>query len=168
MFVDDGMGVSADDLLFTRDGQPVMGGDGSQQRRAQLHFEAARAVLVRFGWGSEESKEQPPCESLVALGVEISLITGRMRISDDKRRRYGDAAAAAADQRDIPQAQLQRLLGRLQFAAQCYPRGRQQLHATWRLFRAGTRRRDAGGRACVAGGSARAALVGGRASTARA
>ena len=142
MFVDDGMAASADDLLFATSGAPVYGADGEQLRRAQAHFEAARAVLVRFGWGSEESKEQPPRERLVALGVEISLITGRMRISDDKRRRYGSAAAEVAAQRDVDYAVLRRLLGRLQFAAQCYPRGRQQLHATWRLFRAGTRRHD--------------------------
>ena len=37
--------------------------------------------------------------------------------------------------RFVSQAELQRLLGRLQFAVQCYPVGRQQLHATWRLAR---------------------------------
>lgn len=37
---------------------------------------------------------------------------------------------------------MDRLVGRLQFAAQCYPIGRQYLHALWRCARVRSRRRD--------------------------
>ena len=50
MYIDDVMGVSADDSLVDREGRPALDGAGIQRRRAQAHFEAARGVLERFGW----------------------------------------------------------------------------------------------------------------------
>ena len=56
------MGCSADDLLYGVQGEPVMGSDGVQLRRAQRHFELARDVLAHYGWRSAPSKELPPSE----------------------------------------------------------------------------------------------------------
>jgi hypothetical protein len=142
MYVDDGSGASADDLLFTADGSPVLAADGSHMRRAQAHFEAALRVIVRLGFESEESKAQPPSTILVCLGIEIDLLSWRIRLTDHKRRRYSAAAADAAASSALTPAAFDRLVGRLQFAAQCYPIGRQHLHALWRVARVASRRRD--------------------------
>ena len=136
MYIDDQMGSSADDLLFDVDGAPVLRADGQQMRRAQAHFEAARQVLERFGWRSAPAKEQSPALEVESLGVEISLVDGRLRLSEAKRLRYSAqaeavAAAAACSTEDFAQ-----LLGRLQFAVQCYPIGQQHVRAAWRASRA--------------------------------
>ena len=57
-YIDDGSHVSIDDLIFDASGAPVCR-DGVQLRRAQLHFEAYISTLERFGFKSEERKEQP-------------------------------------------------------------------------------------------------------------
>ena len=89
MYIDDVAAVSADDLLFTADGTPVMRDDGVQMRRAQAHFDVAREVLERYGWRSAPSKEQPPSMLLEVLGVEIDLRRDELRLSPAKRDRYG-------------------------------------------------------------------------------
>jgi hypothetical protein len=135
MYVDDAMAASADDLLWRLDGCPALGGDGLQLRRAMAHFEAARAVLVRFGWGSEQSKERPPAEVLEALGAELHLVEERLRLSRPKRRRYAVHARAVAAELRCDRRDYMRVLGRLTSAVQCYPIGRQHLHAAWRVAR---------------------------------
>ena len=143
MYIDDAMGGSADDLVFDGVGAPVYGAGGEQRRRAQMHFEIARRALESFGWSSALSKEQPPATAVEALGVVITLDDGgRVRLSDAKRDRYGKAAAAAAAAGTVSGAEILKLVGRLQFAAQMYPVGRQHLHALWRAARVSSRRRD--------------------------
>jgi hypothetical protein len=135
MYVDDAMAASADDLLWQPDGSPTLGGDGRQLRRATAHFEAARAVLIRFGWGSEQSKERPPAEVLEALGAELHLVEERLRLSQPKRRRYAEHARSVAAELRCERRDYRRVLGRLTSAVQCYPIGRQHLHAAWRVAR---------------------------------
>jgi len=135
MYVDDAMAASADDLLWQLDGSPALSGDGLQLRRATAHFEAARAVLVRFGWGSEQSKERPPAEVLEALGAELHLVEERLRLAWPKRRRYAEHARAVAAELRCERCDYMRVLGRLTSAVQCYPIGRQHLHAAWRVAR---------------------------------
>ena len=147
IFVDDAGAASADDLLFDIDGLPVVGADGEQRRRAGAHFEVARAVLEQLGWGSAAAKEVEPATWLVFLGVEIDLDGDRVRLSADKRTRYSAQAEQAAGRSACELAEYTQLLGRLQFAAQCYPLGRQMLHAAARVARAGFRLR--GGRVRV-------------------
>jgi hypothetical protein len=142
MYVDDAMGASADDPLWIPSGFPALDADGVQRRRAQAHFEAARGVLVHFGWGSEASKEQPPTEVLVALGAELHLGEERLRLSWPKRRRYAEHARAVAAELRCDRRDYLRVLGRLQSAVQCYPIGRQHLHAAWRVARARFRLAD--------------------------
>ena len=144
MYIDDSEGASADDLLFDLVGQPVMGADGRQLRWAQAHFDAARAVLERYGWRSAPGKEQPPSATVEALGVEVDVDAWRLRLTQAKRERYAAQAriiCAFADQ-PCERVVFEQLLGRLQFAAQCFPVGRQHMHACWRLARAQFRLRD--------------------------
>ena len=47
--------------------------------RGLAHFDVARAVLREFGWSSAESKEQPPSESVDALGVTVFALIGFCR-----------------------------------------------------------------------------------------
>ena len=135
MYIDDGMGGSADDLLYDSAGCAVVV-DGGHQRRASAHYDIARAVVARYGWQSAPGKEQPPALVVDALGVQVSLVDDRLRLSGQKRDRYSLHAAQVADMRTCSFAEYEQLLGRLQFAAQCYPLGRQRLHAAQRLARA--------------------------------
>ena len=59
-----------------------------------------------------------------------------MRVTDQKRAKYSARAAAVAEMRSCPREQMVALLSRLQFAASCFPIGRQWLHAPWRAVRA--------------------------------
>ena len=136
MYIDDNEGVSADDLLFDTCGNPVMR-DGVHQRRAAAHFELARAVIERYGWRSAPSKEHPPCDALEALGVEVDLANWRMRLGSGKADRYRQRVRSLLDthHRSCHARDFLQLLGRLQFAAACFPAGRQRLHACWRALR---------------------------------
>ena len=143
LYIDDGFAGSASDLVFDGSGQPVCGADGRQVRRDTVHFDLARGVLAEFGWESAPSKEQPPGEELETLGVLVSLTGGgRVRLSAAKRSRYSARAEKALLAGELSHADAQALVGRLQFAAQVYPVGRQRLHAAWRLVNATSRRRD--------------------------
>lgn len=136
MYVDDGLGGSADDLLYELSGAAVCDGGGEQQRRAAAHFDVARAVLQRFGWESAPSKEVPPCTELTALGVDVSLADGRLRLERRKRLRYVAAIDATLEARRVSFKAFRELLGRLEFAAGCFPPARQYMHALWRAARA--------------------------------
>ena len=58
-----------------------------------------------------------------------------MRLDDSKRRLYLKRVRDALKMRSMPRRDYLRLLGRLQFASMCLPRGRQWLHAAWRAAR---------------------------------
>ena len=139
MYVDDGIGGSVDDDLFDPEGQPVLDSDGRHRSRAELHFDVLIATWARYGFASAPAKEQHPRLLLLALGVELDLVQQRMRLSSDKRARYaafvGQLLAARVAKRD----EYRTLMGRLTFAAQCYPLGRQWLHVPWRAARAAFR-----------------------------
>ena len=138
MYIDDGMGGSADDLLYGLDGEPLVH-DGVHVRRAQRHFEIACECMAEYGWRSKASKEQPPSMVVEALGVQLSLVDGRLRLSAAKRARYAAQARLIAHGRTCARDDYEQMLGRLQFAAQCYPLGRQYTHAAWRVARAAFR-----------------------------
>ena len=140
-YIDDGAGGSISDLIFESDGTPLLR-DGVQVRRAQLHFEAIRATLVRFGLVSAPRKEQPPSQQLTTLGVHLDLTSRRMRVTEDKRVRYASKVDELLQSTTCKREHLIALLGRLQFAASCYPLGRQWLHAPWRAARAQYRLAD--------------------------
>ena len=155
MYVDDGIGSSADDLVFDMSGQAVLGADGVQRRRADCHFEAARAAVERYGWVSAPGKEQRPARSVVALGVHVDLPTSSMRLSADKCERYGTHVQQVLASPTCGRASYERLIGRLQFAAQCFPYGRQHMHACWRVMRSSFR---LSGDAVMVSGAARREL----------
>jgi hypothetical protein len=133
MYIDDAGLVSIDDAVFDRSGAPVMR-NGVQLTRAWAHFEILKTSLAEMGL--ETTKEQPPSSVLTLLGVEINLDTRRMRVSDDKRVKYAERASAVAALTVVGRDEFLGLLGRLNFAATFYPRGRQWLHAPWRAVRA--------------------------------
>jgi len=135
MYVDDATAVGADDLLFDVHGTPLVE-DGVHLRRQTLHFRAARDAFASLGWRSKPSKEQPPRERIEVLGVIVDMRGRRVWLADAKRQRYAARAREAAEQRHLTVADLRALVGRLQFAAQCYPVGRQYLHAAHRVMRA--------------------------------
>jgi hypothetical protein len=141
MYIDDQSTVSLDDALWGIDGAPLMH-DGVHATRADAHFEAVRRVLARFGHESEPSKEQSPREVVDLLGVELNLREGRMRLSERKRDSYWKQVDAALRGRTCERDAFESLLGKLTFAASCYPRGRQWLHAPWRAMRARFRTAD--------------------------
>ena len=139
MYVDDASTMSIDDLLFDQRGTPLMS-DGVHVRRADAHFAAVRATFERFGLST--AKEQLPCTSVVLLGIQIDLESGRLTLSDEKRAKYALRAEAMAVRSTCPRVEYLELMGRLTFAATCYPRGRQWLHAPWRAARARYRTAD--------------------------
>ena len=143
MYIDDQSTVSMDDALHDADGAPVLR-DGVPQTRAWAHFEAVKRVLTRFGHESEPRKEQSPRTAAELLGVELNLTDERMRLASGKRSSYAALARAAANARVCPREDFESLMGKLTFAATCYPRGRQWLHAPWRAARAAFRTRDGG------------------------
>ena len=139
MYIDDGSHVSIDDLLFTSEGEPVVV-EGVHVRRADAHFAAFQATMARFGL--ETAKEQPPSSSATLLGVDIELLAGTLKLTPQKRVDYSRQVRAMAERSACPVDDLLSLLGKLGFAALCYPRGRQWLHAPWRCARARYRARD--------------------------
>ena len=155
MYIDDESTVSIDDALFDAAGAPLMR-DGVQLTRAWAHFEAVKRVLERFGHESEPRKEQSPRTAADLLGVEIDVLSGRMRLAEGKRRSYAALARAAAAKRVCERETYESLMGKLTFAATCYPLGRQWLHAPWRAARAAFRTRGGG---VVVSTAVRAALL---------
>ena len=133
MYIDDGSHASIDDALYEADGSPVLR-HGVHLHRAQAHFEAFQAEMARFGL--ETAKEQPPGDCVTLLGVDIDLAVNRLRLTDRKRKAYAEQAEAMAYRTSCAPDELTSLLGKLGFAALCYPRGRQWLHAPWRALRA--------------------------------
>ena len=141
MYIDDAAASSVDDLLVDGDGAPLLR-DGQQLRRSTLHWEAALAELRKLGYESELSKEQPPALELSALGVHINLADGRMRLGEKKRISYARRARAIGNATTCSRDDMVSLLGRLSFAATCYPRGHEWVAAAWRAARAQYRLRD--------------------------
>ena len=135
MYIDDESTVSFDDPVFDVAGVPVRRG-AAQLTRAWLHFETVKRVLTRFGHESEPGKEQSPRDVVDLLGVEIDIPGGRLRLSGRKRASYAASAQEVAAMRVCPRAAFEALMGKLTFAAICYPMGRQWLHAPWRAARA--------------------------------
>ena len=142
MYIDDGLGGSADDLLFDARGEAVRDADGVQRRRAEVHLALVRAVLERFGWNSAPGKEVQPCTTLTALGVRVSLGDLRMRLDGQKRERYAKLVAEVLAASRVKQKLYQKLLGRLEFASGCVALGKQYMHALWRCARAKYRYKD--------------------------
>ena len=98
---------------------------------------------MELGWGSEPTKEVGPRDRLDALGVDVDLQGERLRLKTAKRERYAAHAdeVAKAKGKLCDSISFRRLLGRLMSAVQCYPMGRQRLHAAWRALRASYRLR---------------------------
>jgi hypothetical protein len=117
--------------------------DGAQVRRQTLHFEAARAVLAELGWRSAPSKEQPPGSQLELLGMFVDLTADQLLLSEGKRERYAAQARRLMGEPVCSMGDFREMVGRLQFASQCYPLGQQAMHAMWRALR--TQYRLAGG-----------------------
>ena len=138
IYIDDAAASSVDDPIYDADGSPHMR-EGVHVHRAQLHWEAALSELSRLGYKSEESKEQPPSESLEVLGVKFDLSTNRMCMLPRKREAYAKRAREMAARRTCSKRELLALLGRLTFAAGCFPHGRSWLDAAWRVVRANFR-----------------------------
>ena len=68
--------------------------------------------------------------------VEIDVMSGRMTLAGGKRESYAKLARSAAAERVCERSSYESLMGKLTFAATCYPMGRQWLHAPWRAARA--------------------------------
>jgi hypothetical protein len=136
MYVDDGIGGSIDDDVFDARGEPVLDGEGQQLTRAQLHFEVMLRTWARYGFTSAPAKEQRPRLMVMALGVEFDLEQQRMRLSASKRARYAAHIESVLGGKVAQRGEYSTLMGRLSFAAQCYPLGRQWLHVPWRAARA--------------------------------
>ena len=79
---------------------------------------------------------------LEVLGVILDLQSARMWLTPAKAKAYAGRVQKALEARSMERLEYLRLLGRLQFAAALYPRGRQWLHAAWRVARARFRLRD--------------------------
>ena len=91
----------------------------------------------------------------MALGVHVDLPTSSMRLSADKCERYGTHVQQVLASPTCGRASYERLIGRLQFAAQCFPYGRQHMHACWRVMRSSFR---LSGDAVMVSGAARREL----------
>ena len=134
VYIDDGLGVSFDDVLIAADGEVVLR-DGVPLSRATAHFEAALEAVTQFGFTSAAGKEVRPSLRAIFLGVELDVCEGWMRLDPSKRGRYLRRVREALASKSMLRPHFLRLLGRLQFAAMCLPRGRQWMHAAWRAVR---------------------------------
>ena len=141
IYIDDGGASSIDDVVCQADGRPVLR-DGQPLRRATLHMETALHELELIGHCSAKSKEQWPSLKLESLGMEVNLETKRLRLLSQKRKSYAAKARKVAAMKACPRDTFIALLGRLGFAACCYPLGKAWLHAPWRALRARYRLRD--------------------------
>jgi hypothetical protein len=141
MYVDDAAGASFADVIYETDGRPLLR-DGRQVLRSELHFEAMRETLLRFGHSSNKKKEQPPASCIDFLGVKIDLGTRMITLLDKTRDRYAKRVRAAIALKRMGRRDYLRLMGRLTTAAFCFPRGRQFLNAAWRVGRARFRLHD--------------------------
>lgn len=141
IYIDDITACSFADEVCDAAGVPLRR-NGRPVTRAQLHFEAAKRVLESFGFASEPTKEQPPSYRLVSLGVELDVDEGWMRLDGAKRLRYLKRVRLALNATSMARAEYLQLLGRLQFAATCFPKARQWLNAAWRVARARFRLAD--------------------------
>jgi hypothetical protein len=73
------------------------------------------------------------------LGVEMDLLTGRMRLG--KRERYAASCRAVSiRQSGVPLTEFRELLGKLTFASIVYPKGRQWVAPCWRSFKISLKR----------------------------
>ena len=159
IYVDDGGGASLDDALHEAQGAPVrksgpdeLGSSGEHcgavMRRAEAHFRAAVMAISATGHASEVSKEVPPCDKNVSLGVELDVEgEGRMRLSVWKRERYAERAEQVLARAVCGGEEFESLLHRLLFAASCMPEGRQFLNPLFRVAKASFRL--SGGRVVV-------------------
>ena len=134
-YIDDLSGVSFADECVSADGQPLLRA-GTPVRRSTLHFEALVRTLERYGYTSKPSKEQPPGGSIEVLGVKLDLAMGRMTLLEKKRRRYAKCISEALMHESMAYSEYLKLMGRLQSASQCFPRGKLWLSAAWRVGRA--------------------------------
>ena len=134
-YIDDMSGCSFADECVSVAGEPLMR-EGVPVLRSTLHFEALVRTLDLFGHQSKESKEQKPGDSIEVLGVHVNLTLGRMLLTDRKRKRYGKMVEEVLELNSMPRREWMRMMGRLQSAAQCFPRGRLWLNAAWRVGRA--------------------------------
>ena len=133
-YIDDGLGASFDDDVSDAAGAPVFV-DGSRLRRADAHFDCAVAALESLGFTSALLKEQRPAWGITSLGVDLSVDTRTVKLTDSKRKKYAKRIRAVLAEASTSHEDLVALLGRLGFACCFYPRGRQWLHAAWRLMR---------------------------------
>ena len=159
IYVDDCGGASLDDALHTAQGAPLHksgpdaldgGGEhcGAVMRRAEAHFHAAVMAIGATGHASEVSKEVPPCDRNVCLGVELDVEgEGRMRLSVWKRERYAERAERVLARAVCSGEEFESMLHRLLFAACCMPEGRQFLNPLFRVAKASFRL--SGGRVVV-------------------
>ena len=149
IYVDDGGGASIDDCLVSEGGAPALkyGPDergcegehrGAPMRRAEAHFRAAVMAIAETGHSSEVSKEAPPREKNVVLGVELDVVgEGRMRLSKWKREKYAERARRVlAGNAVCAGEEFESLLHRLLFAAVTMPEGRQYLNPLFRVAKA--------------------------------
>ena len=154
IYVDDGSGASIDDDIFVDQGadadMPLIR-NGSQVTRAALHFEAALEAIQWLGHESSPTKEQPPWPtagrprggiSLDSLGVEFDLELNRMRLLPAKCSSYATGAREILQETACIKDDLIRILSKLQFAAGCFPKGRQWLSPVWRAAKATFRTGD--------------------------
>jgi hypothetical protein len=154
VYVDDGSGASIDDDIFVDQGAdadlPLLRG-GIQVTRAVLHFEAALEAIQWLGHESSPSKEQPPWPtagrpkggvSLDSLGIELDLKLDRMRLLPAKCDSYATGVREILQETTCIKDDLIRILSKLQFAAGCFPKGRQWLSPVWRAAKATFRTGD--------------------------
>ena len=133
-YIDDGLGASFDDDVSDASGAPIFVG-GLRLRRADAHFDCAVAALESLGFTSALLKEQRPAGSITSLGVDLSLVTRTVKLTDSKRKKYAKRIREMLAEASTSHEELLALLGRLGFASCFYPRGRQWLHAAWRAMR---------------------------------
>ena len=133
-YIDDGLGASFDDLVSDASGAPVFV-DGLRLRRADAHFDCAIAALESLGFVSAVLKEQRPSMRITSLGVDLSLETRTVKLTDSKRKKYAKRIREMLEGASTSHEELLALLGRLGFASCFFPRGRQWLHPVWRAMR---------------------------------
>lgn len=104
-----------DDFLF-------IGGEGTQECKEALgHF---KELAQHLGVPLAPGKTEGPAQVLTFLGIELDTIKGESRLPADKVRDLASLIQAVVGQDKVPLGCIQKLLGKLNFAARVIPAGR--------------------------------------------
>ncbi len=91
---------------------------------AVLDHEQFRACLTDMGWPIAENKVVPPCRDLVFLGIRINIAERQLSLPEGKLHKILELLQVFMDRTTATKREVERLIGKLNFAAKVVKGGR--------------------------------------------